>query len=331
MRQSKSLFLRILSAASYGIASFMIVVINKSVLTSYGFPSAQFLGIGQIVATILVLFCGKSLGIITYPNFHLGTISQIWPLPIFYLGNLLCGLGGTKQLSLPMFTILRRFSILMTMIAEFYILRVHNSLGVKLSVAAMIGGAIIAASDDLSFDPGGYSYVLANDFFTAAYGVYIKKKLDSKELGKFGLMFYNSLFMILPASAIAVATGEFQKALTFNGWTNLFFNIQFLLSCIMGFVLMFSTMLCTAYNSALTTTIVGCLKNVFIAYIGMVIGGDYIFSWMNFAGINISIVGSIVYSAITFTDKKPSPNGENVPPAESAVTQPIAQETASPV
>ena len=53
-----------------------------------------------------------------------------------------------------------------------------------------------------------YLYVLLNDVFTAANGIIIKQKLDSKDVGKYGLMFYNCLFMLLPATVIFLASED---------------------------------------------------------------------------------------------------------------------------
>ncbi|KAG5885037.1 hypothetical protein JTB14_018633 [Gonioctena quinquepunctata] len=305
---------KICSALFYGVASFMITVVNKIVLTTYGFPSFQVLGLGQMFATIVLLFIAKKIRLVNFPSFELNTFRKIFPLPLIYIGNMFFGLGGTKELSLPMFTALRRFSILMTMILELYVLGIKPSFSVQFSVYTMIIGAVVAATNDLAFTLRGYIFIFLNNFFTATNGVYMKKKLDSKELGKYGLMYYNSLFMIVPATFFAFYSGDLDAAYNYEYWNDYLFLGQFILSCVMGFILNYSVILCTLYNSALTTTIVGTLKNICVTYLGMVIAGDYIFSWANFLGINISVVGSLIYTYVTFRKKDvtyaPLPTGE---------------------
>lgn len=302
---SNSIVMRLFSAVFYGLSSFLIIVINKILLTTYNFPSTHALGIGQMIVTLIVLYIGKEFNIIQYPTMSREVSRKIWPLPVFYIGNLICGLGGTKHLSLPMFTVLRRFTILMTLVGEYLILHTKRSLPVIFTVFAMVGGAMVAAVDDLTFDAKGYIFVLCNDFFTAANNICVKKKLDARDLGKYGLLFYNALFMIVPLMFVWWLTDEVNKTFAFTKWFDLMFLSTFLLSCFMGFVLMYSTVLCTAYNTALTTTIVGVLKNILVTYVGMYLGGDYIFSWTNFIGLNISMSGSLIYSYITFTQKQP--------------------------
>eukprot|EP00128_Syssomonas_multiformis_P015083 Colp12_sorted_trinity150504_noHs@6957 len=285
----------------YGLMSLLTIFFNKIVLTTYKFPSFYFVTLNEAIVSIVVLSILKNLRIIRYPDFSWDIFYKIFPLPFIYILNTLTGLAGTQRINIPMLTALRRFAILFTMIGESKILGNKFSAPVKMSVALMIGGAMIAALDDFAFDMRGYLFIMANNLFTAANGVLMKKTLNSKELGTFGLIFYNTLFS-LPLLLLMAPfhRDELQQVFSFHRFASPTFQLLYLLTISCGVSLTYSIYYCTKVNSPLSTTVIGCLKNVLSTYLGMFIGGDYIFSATNFIGVNVGIIGSLIYSGVKY-------------------------------
>jgi solute carrier family 35 protein len=258
-----------------------------------------------------------SLPQVDLPRLDPALFRAIAPISVFYFGNVVSGLGGTASLNLPMFTVLRRFSIAMTMLGEYYVLHKKPSREVVLSVGAMVLGALVAAASDLSFDLVGYVLVLTNDVFTALSGVYMKKATNSVPAAtsnKLGVLFYNSLFSALALisyltllSLQQASSGQrtvVHEIMAFEGWSQPAFVYLFVSAALMGSVLNYSIVLCTAHNSALTTAVIGCLKNVLVTYYGIICMSGYIFNLFNFVGLNISILGSLYYTYVIMFRKK---------------------------
>lgn len=300
----------------YGTCSILIVMVNKIVLTSYKFPSFQVLGLGQMMAILTVIGVAKITGMVKFPNPSVSQFQKVWPLPLFYILNLVFGLGSTKKLNLPMFTVLRRFSLLFMAIGQAYVLNQYESNQVNVTLLFMVGGAFIAAINDLAFDLVGYFFVLINNFTTAASVVYSKQKLNT-EMSKWELLFYNALISLLPAFLVAYVAGDITKAYYFESWADYKFLTCFLLSCIMGFLLMYSTVLVNQLTSPLTLAVSGCIKNILVTYSGMFVGGDYVFDEKNFIGINMSVLASVAYSYFKFTERN-----NNSPKAEESSSTP---------
>jgi drug/metabolite transporter (DMT)-like permease len=300
----------------------VIIFINKLILSTYHFHHFYILGAIQFLVTCLILLLLHLFKYIDIPLPSLHILKDVFPVFLLFFGNVMCGLGGTQSLNLPMFTVLRRFSILMSMIGEYYLLSTVPSAQVIFAVFLMIFGAIIAALFDFSYDAYGYLLVLLNDLFTALNGIYLKKATISKRCSKMGIMFYNSLLSFLSlilyslwshflssapnASTTLVespttSTSIFEEVISFPGWNDPSFVMLFVFTALMGSVLNYSIFLCTTINSPLTTAVIGCLKNILVTYFSMIFlsGPDDHFSYCNFIGLNISIIGSVYYTAIT--------------------------------
>lgn len=321
-----SRFEKIFSALFYAFSSLGVIFVNKIVLTSYKFPLVEVLATAQFLATTVILTALMLLKKIEVSKLTKEVAFEILPISGMFLANVVFGLGGTGSLNLPMFTALRRFSILFTLIGEHFILRKANSNMVVASVILMVGGALMAAFNDLSYDSLGYLLVFFNNLFTAMSGIYLKQATISGKCNKLGVLYYNSLFSLIVMCTwffgehmykFILATqvsstpemnttnemlvgSKLERLFNYPDWNRVDFTVTFILAATMGSILNYATFLCTTTNSALTTSVIGCLKNVLTTYIGMFAMGDYTFQWMNFIGLNISIIGSIVYSYVTF-------------------------------
>ena len=114
----------------------------------------------------------------------------------------------------------------------------------------------------------------------------------------------NTLPMV-ESAASEVGVPVLLQVIRFEGWSNWKFCILFVFAGIMGSFLNYATFLCTTTNSALTTTVIGCLKNVVTTYLGMLFMPGYYFTWINFIGLNVSIVGSLYYTYVTMVKGLP--------------------------
>ena len=216
------------SAIFYGVVSCTLMLLNKQVF-AVGFPSHKALALAQMFTTCVVLTVLRLLGKVQFPAPSIASVKAVFPLPLFFLLNLVAGLGGTASLSLPMFTSLRRFSIWFTLIAERYVFGTQHSFSIKMAVGTMVLGSLVAAMNDLAFDSAGYFYATVNNFATAGNGISTKLKLEAKNLGVAGVLFYNSLLsmLILATYVVLFDMENFNESRAFAGWSSPSFVLMF--------------------------------------------------------------------------------------------------------
>jgi len=108
---------RIGTALFYAVSSIWVIFANKIVLSTYEFPSVLTIALLQFASTTLALRVACALGYVNLLPLTPRGVRSILPLSSCYLANILTGLSATRNLSLPMMVLLRRASILMTMVS----------------------------------------------------------------------------------------------------------------------------------------------------------------------------------------------------------------------
>uniref|UniRef100_A0A3Q7HR73 Sugar phosphate transporter domain-containing protein n=2 Tax=Solanum subgen. Lycopersicon TaxID=49274 RepID=A0A3Q7HR73_SOLLC len=203
---------------------------------------------------------------------------------------------SVRGVNVPMYTTLRRTTVVFTMIVESILAGQKYSRPIIGSVVIIVFGAFVAGARDLSFDFYGYAVVFLSNITTAIYLATIARIGKSSGLNSFGLMWCNGIvcgpFLLL----WSLIRGDLALTMDFPYLFSPGFLVVMLMSCILAFFLNYSIFLNTTLNSAVTQTICGNLKDLFTISLGWFIFGGLPFDLLNVLGQLLGFVGSGLYA-----------------------------------
>lgn len=296
--------LSLISAFSYGVASMAMVFINKAVLLQY--PHSMTLLILQQVTTAVLIHVGRALQLINVRSMDWKTSKRLLPLSMFYNANVAFALASLKGVNIPMYIALKRLTPLAVLVTGFFFGKAKPSTQVSLAVLLTGLGVIIAALGDFSFDLMGYTLALTSVAFQTAYLVLVERSAADDGLSSLELMLYNAVLSLPFLLLLIFVTKEFPLSgvLLLQKIKTLGFLVLLVISLVMGIVLNYTMFLCTAVNSALTTTIVGVLKGVGTTTLGFLVLGGVKVHALNVTGLVINTAGGIWYSIAKYNQKQ---------------------------
>ncbi len=106
------------SLLCYGVISIAITLFNKAVLSTYEFPHAKTLTLVQSLITAAMLHCLRRFGFVTFEDFKLDVAKKVFPLAAIFLFYVVISLSALGAVNIPMFTALRRTTILFVLLFE---------------------------------------------------------------------------------------------------------------------------------------------------------------------------------------------------------------------
>ncbi|XP_010525948.1 PREDICTED: UDP-N-acetylglucosamine/UDP-glucose/GDP-mannose transporter [Tarenaya hassleriana] len=298
------------AAVSYMACAVLLVLFNKAALSSYKFPCVNVITLFQMVSSCLFLYglrCRKIISFAAADSFSasdstaptfvpLKTVFHTLPLSITYLLYMLASMASIRGVNVPMYTTLRRTTVVFTMVIEYMLTGQRYSQSIIGSVGVIVVGAFFAGARDLSFDFYGYAVVFLANITTAVYLATISRTGKKSGLNSFGLMWCNGIICGPILLVWTFISGDLEKTLEFPYIMNPGFLVVLMCSCILAFFLNYSIFLNTTLNSALTQTICGNLKDLFTITLGWMLFGGLPFDILNVSGQLLGFIGSALYA-----------------------------------
>ncbi|KAI8150228.1 hypothetical protein BJV82DRAFT_586367 [Fennellomyces sp. T-0311] len=306
---------------SYCTASIVMTVTNKYVVSG-DFNMVFLLLTVQSVVTVFFLQTFKFLNLIKFREFNVDEAKKWFPITIFLVAMIYTGSKALQFLPIPVYTIFKNLTIIMIaygevlwfggsvtgmMMTSFILMTLSSAIAGWNDVADAIASMTNIYHQQTATVPlVGYFWMIFNCVSSAAFVLYMRKRIKLTNFKDFDTVYYNNLLSI-PLLLI--------PSLVLEEWSIANFDVNFpleqrqpriwamIFSGASAFGMSYASAWCVRVTSSTTYSMVGSLNKLPIAISGIVFFGDPA-TFSNVSAIMIGFLAGMVYSYAKAFPKK---------------------------
>ncbi|KAH8553613.1 triose-phosphate transporter family-domain-containing protein [Umbelopsis sp. PMI_123] len=293
---------------SYCTASILMTVTNKYVVSGYDFNMNFLLLAIQSIVAVVLLESFKFLNLIKYRDFDWNEARNWFPIAAFLVAMIYTGSKALQYLRIPIYTIFKNLTIILIAYGEVFWFGSHVTQMMLVSFVLMVLSSIIAGWADVSATLAelvkldttiiGYIWMAANCFSSAAFVLFMRKRIKMFNFKDFDTVYYNNLLsiplLIIPSFMFEDwRTENLAKNFPDEVRTQLILAMVF--SGVSAFAMSYASAWCVRTTSSTTYSMVGALNKLPIAASGIIFFGDPA-TFANITAIFVGFIAGLVYS-----------------------------------
>jgi len=313
-----------LSIGCYCLASILMTVVNKYVVSGRNFSMNFLLLCIQSTVCVLCVSTVKKLRLISFRSFDVADAKAWFPISFLLVTVIYSGSKSLQFLTIPVYTIFKNLTIILIAYGEVLWFGGRVTALTLVSFIFMVVSSVIAAWSDISHashsTPAGlnsvtsvvatlnvgYFWMGANCLTSAAYVLAMRKRIKVTGFSDWDSMFYNNLLSIpvlLLFSCVVENWGSENLERNFPPETRglLLFAIAFSGAAAVG--ISYTTAWCIRVTSSTTYSMTGALNKLPVAASGMIFFGDPV-TLGSISAVTVGFFAGILYAIAKSNQKK---------------------------
>jgi len=315
----------VISSVSYCLASILMTVVNKFVVSGAHFSMNFLLLCIQSTVCVGCVAVVKKAGVISFRDLDMKDAKVWFPVSFMLVSVIYSGSKSLQYLSIPVYTIFKNLTIILIAYGEVIWFGGRVTGLTFISFIFMVMSSVIAAWADVSGSlvdsmPAGssgisamslqtvkgvvsnlnvgYFWMLVNCLTNAAYVLSMRKRIKATGFSDWDSMFYNNLLSIpilAVCSIIAEDWGSENLAVSFPPETRHVLLSAIVFSGAAAVGISYTTPWCVRTTSSTTYSMVGALNKLPVAASGMLFFGDPVTLGSVFA-IGVGFFAGVLYA-----------------------------------
>ncbi|CDR38938.1 CYFA0S02e09032g1_1 [Cyberlindnera fabianii] len=296
------------SIFAYCASSILMTVTNKYVVNGFHFNMNFVLLLVQSLVCVMAIATLKAFGVITYRPLNKTDAKNWAPISVLLVVMIYTGSKALQFLSIPVYTVFKNLTIILiaygevlffggavtTMTLGSFILMVLSS------IVATYGDQQAAAVDSI-FNVG-YFWMFTNCFASAAFVLYMRKRIKLTNFKDFDTMYYNNVLSIPILFVSSLLLEDWSPENLASNFTQSS-TIAMVVSGLASVGISYCSGWCVRVTSSTTYSMVGALNKLPIALSGLVFF-DAPRNFYSISSIFLGFFAGLVYAVAKQQQKK---------------------------